>query len=62
MTRTMPSGLAVAAMLSTAAAHLASGQQSRHTAGILAAMPDGSVATEEARKRPAGAQGAKAQG
>ena len=52
MTRTMLSGLAVAAMLSTAAAHLASGQQSMHTAGILAAMPDGSVRNVKSEKGP----------
>ena len=52
MTRTMLSGLAVAAMLSTAAADLASGQQSRHTAGILAAMPDGSVRYAKSEKDP----------
>ena len=52
MTRTMLSGLAVAAVLSTAAAHLASGQQPRHTAGTLAAMPDGSVRYVRSEKDP----------
>lgn len=43
MKRRMLSGLAVAAMVLTAATNLASGQQSRHPGGILFAMPDGSV-------------------
>jgi hypothetical protein len=62
VTRTMLSGLAVAAMLSTAAAHLASGQQPRHTAGTQAAMPDGSVRYVRSEKDPQARKALKPRG